>query len=121
MDFIHRTAEGQLLSAQDKRGALAISPSIVLVARLVHVEVEVVVEGVVAVDGVEVVVPVVGDIVVVGGGGPWRWQQTRWHLGVGFDVECLACCQWVAGSSLLLPEHFQRFPRGLWLASGLRG
>ncbi len=29
MDFIHRTAEGQNLSAQDKRGALAISPSIV--------------------------------------------------------------------------------------------
>ena len=29
MDFIHRTAEGQILSAQDKRGALAISPSIV--------------------------------------------------------------------------------------------
>ena len=39
---------------------------LVLVPRLVHVEVEVVVEGVVAVDGVEVVVPVVGDVVVVG-------------------------------------------------------
>ncbi len=94
---------------------------LVLVPLLVHVEVEVVVEGVVAVDGVEVVVPVVGDIVVVGGGGPWRWQQARWHLGVGGDVECLACRRWVAGSSLLLPEHFQRFPRGLRLASGLRG
>ena len=34
---------------------------LVLVPRLVHVEVEVVVEGVVAVDGVEVVVPVVGQ------------------------------------------------------------
>ncbi len=34
-----------------------------LVARLVHVEVELIVEGVVAVDGVEVVVPVGGDIV----------------------------------------------------------
>ena len=31
-----------------------------------HVEVEVVVEGVVPVDAVEVVVPVVGDVVVVG-------------------------------------------------------
>jgi hypothetical protein len=28
MDFIHRTAEGQNLSAQDKRGALAISSSL---------------------------------------------------------------------------------------------
>ena len=65
-----------------------------------HVEVEVIVEGVVAVDGVEVVVPVGGDIVVVGGGGPWRWQQSRWRLGVGDDVECLACRRWVAGSSL---------------------
>ena len=41
-----------------------------------HVEVEVIVEGVVAVDGVEVVVPVVRDIVVVGvvgrGGGSNR-------------------------------------------------
>jgi hypothetical protein len=27
MDFIHRTAEGQNLSAQDKRGALSINPS----------------------------------------------------------------------------------------------
>ena len=92
-----------------------------LVARLVHVEVEVVVEGVVAVDAVEVVVPVVGDIVVVGGGGPWRWQQSRWRLGVGDDVECLACRRWVTGSSLLLPKHFRRFPHGLRLASGLRG
>jgi hypothetical protein len=33
-----------------------------------HVEIEVVVEGVVVVDAVEVVVPVVGDVVVVGAG-----------------------------------------------------
>ena len=46
---------------------------LVLVPRLMHVEVEVVVEGVVAVDGVEVVVPVVGCVVVVGGGGRWKW------------------------------------------------
>ena len=39
-----------------------------LVARLMHVEVEVVIEGVVPVDAVEVVVPVVGDVVVVGVG-----------------------------------------------------
>ena len=85
------------------------------------VEVEVVVEGMVPVAAVEVVVPVVGDVVVVGGGGRWRWQQARWHLGVGGDVECLACRRWVAGSSLLLPKHFRRFPHGLRLASGLRG
>ena len=87
-----------------------------------HVEVEVIVEGVVAVDGVEVVVPVVGDIVVVGGGGPWRWQQARcrpwgrWRHRVRPSYR-----QWAAGSSFLLPEYFQRFPRGLRLASGLRG
>ena len=34
-----------------------------------HVEVKVVVQGVVPVDAVEVVVPVVGDVVVVGVGG----------------------------------------------------
>jgi hypothetical protein len=28
--FIHKTADGQTLSAQDKRGALAISPTTVL-------------------------------------------------------------------------------------------
>jgi len=28
--FIHKTADGQILSAQDERGALAISPTIVL-------------------------------------------------------------------------------------------
>ncbi len=62
---------------------MAISPTIVilyysitmlvLVSRLVHVEVEVVVEGMVAVDGVEVVVPVFGRVVVVGGGSRWMW------------------------------------------------
>ncbi len=52
---------------------------LVLVPRLMHVEVEVVVEGVVAVDGVEVVIPVVGDVVVVGGDGRCRWQQARGH------------------------------------------
>ncbi len=52
---------------------------LVLAPRLVHVEVEVVVEGMVAVDGVEVVVPVVGDVVVVGSDGRWRWQQARCH------------------------------------------
>ena len=36
-------------------------------------EVEVVVEGVVAVDGVEVVVFVVRCVVLVGGGGRWMW------------------------------------------------
>ena len=46
---------------------------LVLASRLVHVEVEVVVEGVVAVDGVEVVVPVFRRVVVVGGGGHWMW------------------------------------------------
>ncbi len=46
---------------------------LVLVPRLVHVKVEVVVEGVVAEDGVEVVVPVVGCVVVVGDGGRWTW------------------------------------------------
>ena len=39
---------------------------LVLVPRLVHVEVEVVVEGVIAVDGVEIVVPVFRCVVVVG-------------------------------------------------------
>ena len=38
---------------------------LVLVPRLVHVEVEVVVEGVIAVDGVEIVVPVFRCVVVV--------------------------------------------------------
>ena len=38
---------------------------LVLVPRLVHVEVEVVVEGVVEVDGVEIVVPVFRCVVVV--------------------------------------------------------
>ena len=95
---------------------------LVLVPRLVHVEVEVVVEGVVAVDGVEVVVPVVGDVVVVGGDGRCRWQQARGHpWGRWRRRVCLSCRRWVQGSSLLLPEHFQRFPRGLRLASGLRG
>ena len=51
---------------------------LVLVPRLVHVEVEVVVEGVVAVDDVEVVVPVVGDVVMVGVDGRCRWQQAAW-------------------------------------------
>ena len=84
---------------------------LVLVPRLVHVEVEVVVEGVVAVDGVEVVVPVVGDVVVVGGDGRCRWQQARGHpWGRWRRRVCLSCRRWVAGSSLLLPEHFQRFP-----------
>ena len=91
---------------------------LVLAPRLVHVEVEVVVEGVVAV----VVVPVVGDVVVVGGDGRCRWQQARGHpLGRWRRRVCLSCRRWVPGSSLLLPEHFQRFPRGLRLASGLRG
>jgi hypothetical protein len=44
------------------------------VARLMHVEVEVVVEGVVPVDAVEVVVPVVGDVVVVGSSRHCRWR-----------------------------------------------
>ena len=93
---------------------------LVLVPRLVHVEVEVVVEGVVAVDGVEVDVPVVGDVVVVGGAGGGSKHVVI--LGVGGRRRvCLSCRRWVAGSSLLLPEHFQRFPRGLRLASGLRG
>ena len=48
---------------------------LVLVPRLVHVEVEVVVEGVVAVDGVEVVVSVFRCVVVVGGGGRWMWSR----------------------------------------------
>jgi hypothetical protein len=39
-----------------------------------HVEVEVVVEGVVPVDAVEVVVPVVGDVVVVGSSRHCRWR-----------------------------------------------
>ena len=84
MDFIEIRQVANLLDAhQDKKGALAISPTIVilyysiamlvLVSRLVHVEVEVVVEGVVAVDGVEVVVPVFRRVVVVGGGGLWMW------------------------------------------------
>ena len=95
---------------------------LVLVPRLVHVEVEVVVEGVVAVDGVEVVVPVVRDKVVVGGDGRCRWQQVRGHpWGRWQRRVCLSCRRWVPGSLLLLPEHFQRFPRGLLLASGLRG
>ena len=53
---------------------------LVLVPRLVHVEVKVVVEGVVAVDddNVEVVVPVVGDVLMVGGDGRCRWQQAAW-------------------------------------------
>ena len=79
---------------------------LVLVAWLVHVEVKFVVEDVVAVDVVEVVVPVVGDEDVVGGDdGRWMWQQARcrpwgrWRRRV-----CLSCCRWVAGSSLLLPE-----------------
>ena len=41
---------------------------LVLVSRLVHVEVEVVVEGVVAVDGVEIVVPVYTSESWSGGG-----------------------------------------------------
>ena len=46
---------------------------LVIVPLIMHVEVEVVVEGVVAVDGVEVVVPVFRRVVVVGGGGRWMW------------------------------------------------
>ncbi len=69
---------------------------LVLVPRLVHVEVEVVVEGVVAVDGVEVVVPVVGGVVMIGGGWRWRWQQARCHpWGQWRHRVCLSCCQWV--------------------------
>ena len=45
-----------------------------------HVEVEVIVEGVVAVDGVEVVVPVVGDIVMVGGGVELKKQKLFYLL-----------------------------------------
>ena len=54
---------------------------LVLVPRIVHVEVEVVVEGVVAVDGVEVVVPVVGDVVtvVVGGDGRKRIDRSSFY------------------------------------------
>ena len=48
---------------------------LVLVPRLVHVEVEVVVEGVVAV----VVVPVVGDVVVVGGDGRKRIDRASFY------------------------------------------
>ena len=77
----------------------------------------------VAVDGVEVVVPVFRCVVVARSGvvGAGCGSKRVVILGVGGDVECLACRRWVAGSSLLLPEHFQRFPRGLRLASGLRG
>jgi len=68
-------------------------------------------------DAFEVVVPVVGDVVVIviGGGragsafvggkrvvvSPWG----RWRRRVRSS-----CRRWVAGSSILLPEHFQRFP-----------
>ena len=72
------------------------------------------VEGVVTVDAAEIVVPIVGDVV-------WRWQARcrpwgRWRHRVRPSYR-----QWAAGSSFLLPEYFQRFPRGLRLASGLRG
>jgi len=42
MDFIRRTADGKILSSQDKRGALAISPTIVLLYNL-EVVVEIVI------------------------------------------------------------------------------
>ena len=61
-------------------------------------------------------------VVVVGGDGRCRWQQARGHpWGLWRRRVCHSCRRWVPGSSLLLPEHFQRFPRGLQLASGLRG
>ena len=44
-----------------------------------HVEVEVVVKDVVPVDAIEVVVPVVGDVVVVGISRRCRWRQARCH------------------------------------------
>jgi len=50
---------------------------LVLVPRLVHVEVEVVVEGVVEVDGVEIVVPVFRCVVVVGGGAKSMSQSLK--------------------------------------------
>ena len=76
-------------------------------------------------DAFEVVVPVVGDVVVIviGGGragsafvggkrvvvSPWG----RWRRRVRSS-----CRRWEAGSSILLPEHFQRFPLGLRLCRG---
>ena len=63
---------------------------LVLVAWLVHVEVKFVVEDVVAVDVVEVVVPVVGDEDVVGGDdGRWMCSKRVVVLGVGGVVECV--------------------------------
>jgi hypothetical protein len=64
---------------------------LVLVPRLVHVEVEVVVEGVVAVDGVEVVVPVFRCVVVARSGvvGAGCGSKRVVILGVGGDVECV--------------------------------
>ncbi len=56
-----------------------------------------------------------GVMVAVGGSKQRGHPCGRWRRRV-----CLSCRRWVAGSSLLLPEHFQRFPRGLRLASGLR-
>ena len=77
MDFIRITADGQTLMQLQTGGCVyfpiysllySIRNSIlILVARLMHVEVDVVVEGVVPVDAVEVV-PVVGDVVAVGVG-----------------------------------------------------
>ena len=77
-----------------------------------HVEVKVVVEGVVTFYAVEVVVPVVGHVVVIGGGRRWRWQQVRSRpWGRMRHRVRPSYRRWVAGSSLFLPERFQRFQK----------